>query len=1232
MKKNLFLLCMLCASISWAQGSLQRSLSWIDADTSAAARSVRYSYPFFYGCSYDVEKRQAVYFEAIRSSQPFVLETSGTQPLPSSEEAKLANVNVGNDFIFQCNTSTDKGQAVQRVSLYPIRKNPTTGRLERITGFTLKSSAAPQKLTTRVSTRATAPATNSVLSGGAWVKLEIRETGVYAISSSMLKQWGLSNDVNRISVWGNGCGILSRHNSDHDPDDLQTIPTLVDNGQLLFYAEATNQWKYNVSSDFFSHILNEFSPNAYVYITDGLTQRSIQTEAAAGTATHNASTYTYRAFHERVDTNLLKSGRRFFGEMFGANTQLNLSFSVPNADFSQPLKLQICAAASSNMVSSYSVSVNGGAANTLSIPALAGGWTAMVDTALFTNISYNSSSISARITFNKPSVAASGTLDFVAINANANLVLANDQLPFRNSATVGTGNVTTFNISTQKSDVMVWDVTDLHNVKSLQTFTINGAVQVTVATNSLREFIAFTKSRLLKPSFAGKVANQDLHGHVAPDYLIVTHPSFLQQANRLARIHQKHSDLNVLVATTEQVYNEFSSGIPDVSAIRNLVRLKRPEYVLLFGNGSYVNYAARKGCSLVPTYQSDNSLYSDLSYVTDDFFGLLDEHESIGDVGMTGTLNVAVGRFPANNTNDANTLVTKVEQYLGSPAGSWMSRFTFIADDEDSNVHMSQAEELGNYVLDSFPAYSVNKIYFDAYVQQTNSGGERYPDVTEAICSDINNGALFVNYTGHANDQWIAHEQVVTKADIERWSNRNKLPLFVTATCEFSRFDDYNTISAGEMTLLKTNGGAVAMLSTTRLVYSAGNAALNKEFVKQFFRKDNSGQHLRLGEIVRRTKNNSSTGVNQLNFSLLGDPALLMHYPAAEVATTSINGTPISGNIDTLKSLAKIAVGAQVASGAAKDTIEISVFDKASTKRTLGNGGQIPFPYRDQSSLIYRGNITTSNGSMSARFVVPRDIDYRYGNGKISYFGSAGSALAAGSFTTIKVGGAAAGYEVDTTPPSIKMYMNSERFVPGGITNETPTFMATISDSSGINATGNGIGRDITLNVITTGKTYSLNDYYTANTDSYTDGRISFPMPPLPLGSHTVTLKVFDVYNNSAEQSMNFTVAEDDKLTIRHVLNYPNPFTQKTAFFFEHNRPYTGLDVMIQVFTISGKLVKTIRCSITESSTSLRSAPIEWDGRDDYGDRLGKGVYLYKVKVRCKSGETAEKVEKIVLL
>ncbi len=631
----------------------------------------------------------------------------------------------------------------------------------------------------------------------------------------------------------------------------------------------------------------------------------------------------------------------------------------------------------------------------------------------------------------------------------------------------------------------------------------------------------------------------------------------------------------------------------------------------------------------IPTYQSDNSLARDKSFVTDDFFALLDDDDFLNDEGMNGLLEMAVGRLPVYNTTQANTLVSKIEKYYSDLSGDWMSKCIFIADDEDNNVHMQQSEELGNYILDSFPSFYVNKIYLDDYPQISTPLGPRYPEVTEAISSAMNAGALLVNYTGHANDEWLTHELAATIPDIQKWNNRNRLPIFVTATCEFSRFDDAGQLSAGEYVLFSPKGGSIAMLSTTRLVYSDANATLNKNFIHHFFEKDAEGNHYRLGEIVRRTKNNTSTGVNQLNFSLLGDPALRLNFPTLTAKTEAVNGknypTP-----DTLKALARSSVSGSIPQGSLNDTIVVSVFDKAQRKTTLGNGGETPFVYRWQNSILYRGKVTAPNGAFTAKFVVPQDVGLQVGQGKITYVGKVGNRLAAGS-SPVPVGGVADNPVADSLPPAVRTYMNSERWVPGGTVNQSPTFIALLTDSSGINTTGNGVGRDITLRLQPTAKSYTLNEYYTANTNCYTEGRIEFPIPPLSEGRYTATLKVWDVANNPTEHSTEFVVANEDVFTINRLLNYPNPFTQKTAFFFEHNRPYSSMDVLIQVFTITGKLVKTIRYTLPESS-SLRSTPIEWDGRDDYGGKLGRGTYLYKAKVRCSSGETAEKLEKLVVL
>ncbi len=1243
MKKSLLIFfSTLFFGLAQAQTLHTRTLQWFDKDTSATARSARYPRLHFYGSSPDAQQLP-LYTEFFSTSRSAKLEWYSSEPVPSGELSKLKNVAIASDFQLTQEVVHERGTTKLRVTLLPIRKN-ANGQVERITAFSLSFSDAPGSAAASTLLRSVRPkaveASNSVLSSGKWVKLRVKKTGVYKLTASMLKGWGFSNPAT-VSVWSSGCKELPRLNNIAAPDDLAQLPTRLSNGNIFFYAEATNTWYYDKQRQLFRHEQNEYDNAGYVYITASRTAEEMPTMAQVSNATDETDTYDYRDYHERIDTNILRSGRRFFGELFTTSSSpRTINFTIPSLYTPNPeAKLYVCAAAHSIYYRStyYSITVNGGSENIFTIAAATGDAYMNADTILFSNIPLSSENVAVKMTYYRNYNDDWSVLDFITINARAKLELKSAQLLFRDAKTVGNGNRTQFNLSSTQSNVHVWDVTRLDSVQEMGGIATSGNISFTANSSALREYVAFTEDMAMTPEVVdANMPNQNLHGVQPPDFVIVTHPDFKSQANRVAQMHETHDGMKVLVATTDEVYNEFSSGIPDVSAIRNFMRMfhrknttTAPKYLLLFGSGSYVNYINKRGVGLIPSYQSDNSLTSNLSYVSDDFFVLLDDNEYLDDNGMHGALDMAVGRFPVYNTTQANTLASKTEQYYSDLGGDWMSKCIFIADDEDNNIHMTQSERLGNYLLDSFPSYYVNKIYLDDYLQISTPIGPRYPAVTEAISSAVDAGALLINYTGHANDEWLAHEQVLTVSDIQKWDNRNRLPIFVTATCEFSRFDDPSHLSAGEYVLFSSKGGSIAMLSTTRLVYSDANSALNEQFIKDFFRGNTSGKHYRLGEAVQQTKNTTATGVNQLNFSLLGDPALMPNFATLTANTAAVNGTPYP-TPDTLKALAHGSVSGSVAQSTLRDTIVVTVFDKEQVKTTLGNGGETPFNYRSQTNILYRGKVSTPGGAFTAKFIVPQDIIPQVGRGKITYVGKAGSTLVAGS-NTVPIGGTSANPVVDSTPPSVRMYMNSERWVPGGTVNQSPTFIALLSDSSGINTTGNGVGRDITLKLMPTDKTYTLNTYYTANTDSYTSGRVEFPIPSLAKGKHAATLKVWDVVNNSTEQSVDFVVADEDVFTLNRLLNYPNPFTQKTAFFFEHNRPYYSLDVLIQVYTVTGKLVKTIRYTIPESS-SLRSAPIEWDGRDDYGGKLGRGTYLYKAKVRCSSGETTEKLEKLVVL
>ncbi|MGL4364500.1 MAG: type IX secretion system sortase PorU [Bacteroidales bacterium] len=1076
---------------------------------------------------------------------------------------------------------------------------------------------------------------SSVLSSGKWVKLKIKKTGIHKLSSQQLRQWGFDNS-GKISVWGNRCTELPRLNSIANFEDLQQIPTLSIKDAILFYAEAKNTWSYDTQKKFFFHVQNEYSDVSYIYITNYLPPKNIEKIKQATNATQFSNTYDYRDYRERIDTCLLRSGKRFFDDVFDAVRERKYSFRIPFVDKrAGTLKLQVCAAAQSQTRSNFDIIINNAIPLSLSIRGMPSGHYMYADTLFADNIPFSSDNLTLQMRYNRPTPSAWAVLDFITINARAELRLDKDQLLFRDIQSTGENKVTTFQITNTQQNVRIWNITQLHNPQEITGIALSGNLSFSAATHSLQEFVAFTENMAMMPEFVSQVTNQNLHGLAASELVIVCHPSFLVQAEQIADFHRKHDKMSVLIATTEQVYNEFSGGIADVSAIRNFIRMfyrrdpsTTPKYLLLFGSGSYVNFNAKRGTGHIPTFQSSLSLSSDYSYTSDDYFGVLNDSAYLGDYGMIGKIDVAVGRLPAYNSSHANTLANKIKQYHSNINDDWINRCIFIADDEDANIHLSQSETFGNYLLDSSPSFFVKKIYLDAYQQVATTMGKRYPDATEDISSSIGAGAFLVNYVGHANDQWLSHEQVVTISDIQRWNNRNKLPLFVTATCEFSRFDDPARLSAGEQVLFSPKGGAIAMLSTTRLVYSNGNAMLNQKFIETLFSPSKREFPLRLGDAVRLTKNNTLTGVNQLNFSLLGDPALRLHLPSKGASLSSINGHPMPQG-DTLKSLAKITLTGRTTSDS-KDTLILSVYDKESQKKTLGNGGQIPFTYRDQTNLLYRGKISTQNGIFSASFIVPKDIQPHYGWGKINVTGKSQNAVLASS-TKIVIGGASNNPVVDTIPPQARMYMNSEQWVNGGITDESPTLIATLNDSSGINISGVGIGRDIMLNLQPNNKSYTLNHYYTANINDHTSGRIEFPLPPLEKGNYSATLKVWDIINNSGEHAINFIVADENRFTINKLLNYPNPFTQKTAFFFEHNRPYTNIETLIQIFTVSGKLVRSIRYQIN-TSAELRSPPIEWDGRDDYGVKLGRGTYLYKAKLRCSNGEATEKLEKLVIL
>ncbi|PKP23186.1 MAG: hypothetical protein CVU05_00470 [Bacteroidetes bacterium HGW-Bacteroidetes-21] len=1139
------------------------------------------------------------------------------------------------------------------LSVNTIRKKANGNGYERLISFAIKYNTKTKKSQLKHTY-----ASQSVLATGKWAKIKVTSTGMHRLTYSQLAQMGFSNMEN-IRIYGNAGRLLSIYNNDPTADDLQENAVFVEKGSdnifnegdyILFYAHGPVRWEYNATEDMYNHKIHPYAEYSYYYITDSqLPALTVQTETQPTLpSTHQTSQFDLYGYYEADNTSLIKSGQMWVGENFNILLSYDFNFNFPEIISTEQVKLKTYLLTRSSETSLYSIKVNGSQIGSIQAGTVVFNTTSTYASSNVETFTFNSSSpsMTVNISYNKPNSVSEGWLNYININARCKLKMITGQLNFRDIKTVGAGNITQFTIENTRPTTQVWDVTDSLRPLKIETTYNNSTITFTVATDSLRDFVAFDGTSYLSPVFVENVANQNLHGLHGVDMVILSPAIFRQYAEELATIHRNHDNLTVEVIDPLLIYNEFSSGMPDPAAIRNFMRMLYdragidtsllPKYLLLYGDGSYSNkYNFSGNTNFILTYQSENSVAPTASFVTDDFYGMLDENEG----GNVGLLDIGIGRFPVKNATEASTMITKIRNYISSVSfKDWKNVLLFIADDEDGNMHISQADALATYVDTTYQVYNIEKIYLDAYKQTSTPNGSRYPDVNTAINNRVNKGALIVNYTGHGNEVNLAHEQVVGMSDINTWNNIHNLPLFVTATCEFSRWDDYSRTTAGETILLNSQGGGIALFTTTRLVYAQQNFALNQQFIFHVFNKNPNNEYYAFGDLMRIAKNNtgSASDINKRNFSLLGDPALKLAYPMIDVKTDSINGTDISVFTDTLKALSLMTFQGHIESNGSflnnfDGVVYPTIYDKKRLVTTLANDGGSQYNFKLQNNIIYKGKASVTDGRFTFSFVVPKDISYVIDYGKISYYSDNITETDANGYEKLMIGGISDSNRCDEKGPEINLYLNNENFVYGSITNQSPVIIATLRDSLGINTVGNGIGHDITAIIDNnTSKSIILNDYYQADMNSYQRGRVDYQLSNLDEGLHTLTLKCWDVCNNSSEATIEFIVAESSELVVDNVLNYPNPFTTNTAFYFNHNQPNTPLDVLIQIFTVTGKIVKTIEDQMV--TDSFLSSPIYWDGKDDFGDNIGKGVYIYRLKVRSPNGNMVEKIEKLVIL
>lgn len=1173
--------------------------------------------------------------------------------LSSIEKQILQNKSIPSQVDVSIQAVSIRKKTYQQVQLIPIRKNSNSGQYEKLIKFSLRFKKLAQSKSVKISK---SYINSSVLKTGSWIKISVDTTAIHKITYSQLLDMGISNPEN-VRIYGSGGGMLSKINSDKSIDDLSNNPIFIEKGSdnvfnsgdyILFYAKGPTAWKYDENKKEFVHENHAYSDLSYYFLSSDLgAPELIQTSPSLPTSNVTVTNFDDYAIIDQDEINLLESGRLWLGDKFDVTTNYSYSFNFPNLKKNEPIVVTSNLVARSSSSTKFTFQSGSTSIGDISMSSVnTGSYTANYASQTektFTNYTPTSDQFEIAIEYEKSSASSIGWLNFLRVNARRELTFTDNQMAFRDTKSIETGNTAKYTLKNTNDKIQIWDVSNPESLKLILSSYSNNTTSFNADANILREYIAVDiTGNFPSPEVIGTVQNQNLHALAQKDMLIISPTKFTSYANQIADFHETNDALKVQVINPEEIYNEFSSGAPDVSAIRNFVKMfydralnesEMPKYLLLFGDGSYDNKSdLENNTNQILTYQSENSLSPTQSFVTDDFFGLLDDDEG----EASGMVDIGIGRLPVNTNEEAQIANNKILNYNNSEWGDWRSTVCFIGDDEDRNTHMRDANKLAVQVENNYPQFQVQRIFLDDYEQIISSVGQEYPDVNIEIGESINKGTLIMNYTGHGNENGLAHEQIMMLDDILAWKNPNKLPLFMTATCEFSRFDNYKKLSSGEMIFLRENGGGIGLFTTTRLVFSSPNFTLNQNFYHHVFDKDADGNYNRLGDIMRKTKNETASGVNKRNFTLLGDPALLLNYPKHTAETTKLNDVNITQAIDTLKALSKIKISGRIISENGADlndfsgTIFPTIFDKVKTKTTRGNDYD-PFEYEVQNSILFKGKASVSNGTFDFNFFVPKDISYQYGNGKITYYANSSTSDASGYTNNIVIGGTNPNADNDKLGPEISLFMDDEHFTPGGLTNSSPLLLAIVKDSSGINTLGNSIGHDIMAILDQeTDKAIELNDFYESDLDNYQEGKISYRLADLEAGEHEIQLKVWDNVNNSSENILDFIVADDAELILKHVLNYPNPFTTNTGFYFEHNHASRELDILIQILTVSGKLIKTIETTVNSSGN--RVGPIQWDGKDDFGNSIGRGVYFYRVKVRADNGKVVNKFQKLVIL
>lgn len=1094
--------------------------------------------------------------------------------------------------------------------------------------------------------------------------MRIYNSGIYQIPYSSLQSWGF--DPTKVKVYGYGGGMLPESFLKPYIDDLPEVPILRSGSRILFYGEGTVTWEYDGTK--MVHRQNPYATAGYYFISQNEHQDIpiVKVEDNASQPAVSTTVFNDYSLHESELSNVGNMGRNLYGEDFTYNTIQNFAFNIPDIVGDVSMQIDFIAKLSEN--GKLTVKHNGNDltksdGKNIAAFGLGDDWyytAAKLSTINKTFTPTPSTSDVITLQFAATNIKAA-RLDFIRLQMKRELKLYGGSVKFRSFDASGKYLRYKINVAGYGA-THVWDITTQHKPEEIKAALSGNTLSFTPDLLGVREYIAFDENvQYPSPEFAGEAANQNLHGLERADLVIIAPSQFYSQAKRLAEFHRDKDDLSSLIIAPELIYNEFSSGRPDATAYRRFMKMfydraetaddksLYPRYLLLFGDGSCDNRHITQDWQgynypFLLTFQSESSIDERTTYVTDDYFSFLKDTD--GDNLLSDKPAIGVGRFPVRTLTEATIAVDKVINYSNNTDyGIWKNDLCFVADDGNHSEHMKLANDLVDIINKNHPEFFPTKIYIDAYNKVSSSNGGTYPDAKKDMMNHLNNGTLILNYDGHGSAIGWTAEKLLTIQDTKKMYLK-RLPLFIAATCDFSRFDAPTT-SAGEELFLNSKGGGIALISTTRVVYMDKNATFNKMLITHIFDRDENGNRYRLGDAMRLSKKAVTeyygADLNKLNFILLGDPALQLAFPGYKIKITEINGQPITNNpFDiVLKARSEVTIkGVIMNSQGEKDEefngyIQQRLYDTEVSVTTHGNGeGGDPYEFKARKNKLYEGKDMVKNGEFSFTFRMPKELNYIEEPGLLNLYAydATRKIEAQGTSKDFIVNGMETDVDVDTEGPTIEyFYLNTPGFSYGNTVNETPVFFAEVYDKSGINVSGIGLGHNITLKVDDSASMeYIINDSFTPVSGEFGRGTIVYQMTEIPEGEHTLTFKVWDTEGNSSEKSTVFVVNKGLEPEIVQLFAKQNPVKEQAQFYLKHDRPNMVVQMKVGVYNLWGAEIWSTE--VEGPSDMWISEPITWDLCDRSGKRVPPGVYIYKAEINTEGSRTSTDAKKIAVL